>query len=179
MYQLSIAGKVIEVPEDSYLNSIRHLAKGYIVLAEAYHNYHVSGFADWKGTFQLPEVGQSDVVKAIADQIRDNELSMSFNSMREHLQELIELDREIVDWLARYVDLSTVHNKKGKAQLERRLKKIIVNGSGGNPKGPIWAILPEYQAFIGRSKNILITMKESEQQIDRRVEELLRNFLGT
>jgi len=173
MRRFSIGGKVTEISEHDYLGLISNLAKGYYILAEAYHRCHLSGFADWKSTFQLPDVGQNEIVEVIVDEIDDNALSESLSSLRNHLQELEELDKRIVDWLARFVGLTSVEAKKDKGRLERRLQKIIVNGPDGRPQGPIWAMESEYQAFVKESKRIFASIEEAQWQIDQRIQQLL------
>jgi hypothetical protein len=179
MRQLSIGGKVYEVEEKYYLDSINHLSKGYYVLAEAYHNYHVSGFADLDGIFQAQDVGQDEIVKAISNQIDDQMLSKAFDGLKNHLQELKELDGQIADWLISFVGLPPVQDKKHKALLKRRLKKIIISGPDGRLQGPIWSLQPEYQAFVERSKMILVVMGDAQQQIDQRIQQLLGSSIET
>lgn len=173
MRQLLIGGKVTEISEHDYLGLISNLAKGYDILAKTYHSCHFSGFADWKDTFQLPDVGQYEVVEAIVDAIDDKELSESLSSLRNHLREMEEVDRRIVDWLARFVGLTSVDSKKDKGRLERRLQKIIINGPDGHPQGPIWAMEAEYQAFVDESKRILASIEEAQRQIGQRIQQLL------
>jgi len=175
MRRLTIGEKVFEMSEHDYYSSINNLVQGLYRLSEAYHNYHVSGFADWKGIFKMPEVGQTEVEKAIVDQIDDDELSSAYNSLREQLQEMIDLDIYIVKCLAKYVGLSSIQEKKDKAKLERRLKKIIVHGPDGHPQGPVWAMNQEYQALLERSKEIMAVMKTTREQIDRKIQQQL-NF---
>lgn len=175
MRRLSIGGKEFEISERYYLSSISHLAKGYYVLAEAYNNYHEAGFADWKGVFQMPDVGQNEVEKAFLNQIDDEELFNAFNSLKDQLQEIKEVDRHIMKWLVGFVGMSPVQDKKSRAYLERRLKKIIINTPDGHPQGPVWVIHPEYQAFVERSKNILAVMSKTQRRIDQRIEQLLES----
>lgn len=172
MRRLLVGGKVFEMSEHDYLSSINHSAEGYYVLAEAYYNYHASGFADWKGALQMPDVGQNEVIKAIVDQIDDDEISTAFNSLKDQLQEIKEVDREIEKWLAKYVGLSSVQDKKDKASLERRLKKIIVRGIEGTPQGPVWVLHPEYQALVEKSKNIIAIMHKDQQRIEQRIHQI-------
>jgi len=176
MRQLKIAGKVIEVSEVYFLNTISNLVKGYYVLAEAYYNYHFSGFADWKDIFQITDVGQNEVVEALADQIDDQELIKTFGSMRKQLKEIQVVDREIIDWLAKLVGLSSVRDQKEKNKLGRQLRKIVGGGPDGRTQGPVWALHPEYQELVAKSKLILVQMEETQQRINQRIHQLLENL---
>jgi len=178
MRQLSVGGKVFEVSEDDYLHMLDRMAKGYWGLAESYHNIHESGFADWKGTFQWTDVGQNELNTSIANQIDDDELFRSFNSLKEKLLEMEELDEHIVEWLGRFVGLSSVHDKQDKARLGRRLKKIIVSGPNNRPQGPVWAMQPEYQQLIVKSKEILAAIGNIQSRIEERIQKLLEDLSG-
>jgi hypothetical protein len=173
MRHLLIQGKEIEVDEDYYLSVISHLAKGYYILAKAYYNYHMSGFADWKGTLQMPDKGQNEVVKAIEGQIDDDELFKAFNSLQKLIKDLQEIDEKITDWLTKFAGLSSLRDKKNIMRLEKQLKKIIVNGPDGHPQGPIWVLFPEYQVLLARSQNLLTEMEKIQKQTDKRIEQLL------
>lgn len=176
MRQLSVDGKVFEVSENDYLNMIDRLAKGYCVLAEAYHNIHGSGFADWKDTFQMPDVGQNELNTSIVNQIDDDELFKSIHSLKEKMLEMEELDGYIVEWLGRFVGLSSVHDKQDKARLGRRLDKIIFSGTNNRPQGPVWAMQPEYQQLIVKSKEILTAIGNIQRRIEERIQKLLEDL---
>jgi hypothetical protein len=178
MRRLWIGGKVNEIKEHEYLNLIMNLAKGYYYLAKAYNNYHKSGFSDWKGTLQLPNVGQDEFNKAVIDQIDDDELFEAFNSLIDLVREMKEQDRNITNWLTVYAGLTAMQGKKGKTLLERRLKKIIANGPDKGPQGPIWVIQPEYQALIERSRKIMVDIDKIHLHIDQRIRHLLERYSG-
>jgi len=173
MHHISIDGKDIVVDDEYYLSAIRQLAKGYFILAEAYHNYHMSGFADWKGSLQMPDIGQNEVIKALVGQIDDVELFKAVNSLQKLLKMLQEIDKRISNWLAKFAGVSSLREKKDIVRLERQLKKIIVNGPDGHPEGPVWVLLPEYQVFVDGSRNILSEMEKVQQQAEKRIEQLL------
>ncbi|MBC7228078.1 MAG: hypothetical protein H5T61_12760 [Thermoflexales bacterium] len=173
MRRLSIGRQVVEVGERYFLSLISHLAKGYYALAEAYHNCHVSGFADWKGTFQMPDIGQSEVINALEAQIDDDELHEAFNSLREQLRELKEVDRQIVKWLAELVGLPSLWDEQDRACLEQRLHKIVAEGPDGRPQGPVWVMHPEYQALVERSREVMAAVSETQRRIEQRLQQLL------
>jgi len=178
MRRLSIGGKVVEVRDDYSLNSIDSLISGYYLLAEAYHNYHISGFSDWKNAFQIPDVGQDELIRTITDNIDDDELLKAFNSMKERLQELKNVDGQITEWLAGFVGLPSLQEKKDKAKLGKRLKNIIARGPDEHPQGPVWAIRPGYQELVERSGKILADMSEIQQQAQLRLQQLRRSSTG-
>ena len=122
MRRLSIGGHTFELSEHDYLSSISNLANGYYTLGEAYHNYHISGFADWKGIFQVSDEAQNETVKAIIGAIADDELSETLNALREHLSQLKDVDGQIANWLAEFVGLSSLRGNKDKARLGQRLQ---------------------------------------------------------
>jgi hypothetical protein len=173
MHKLSIEGHLSELSEHDYLSSISNLANGYYILAEAYHNYHVSGFADWKGAFQISNAAQNETVNTITGAIDDDELSEAFNSLSEHLQELKVVDQKIVKWLVEFVGLSSLRGNKDKARLEQKLQSIIANGPDGRPQGPVWAMHPDYLVLVGMSKNTLAAIREDKRQVDQRLQQLL------
>ncbi len=158
--------------ENYYLEALDSLVKGYFVLAQAYHNHHVSGFSDWKNAFQMHDVGQDELAKTIVDNINDDELFKATISIKEHLQELKDVDKQITIWLVRFVGLSSLHDDKDKAQFEQRLRKIVTNGPDGHPQGPIWAMHPDYLVLVEKSGNILADMGEVLQRISQRLQHL-------
>jgi uncharacterized C2H2 Zn-finger protein len=83
------------------------------------------------------------------------------------------MDTRISEWLASYVGLSTIKNKKEKAKLERKLKELIVDKRDGRVQGPVWAMEPAYQKLVAKSHNYLNEMKKSKEKIDLRIENLL------
>ncbi len=176
MRRLSIGGQMIEVDERYFLSLINHLAKGYHVLAKAYHNCHVSGFADWKGIFQMPDVGQSEVISALEAQIDDEELREAFNCLREQLQELKEVDKQIVKWLAGLVGISSLEDEQDRACLEQRLHQIIAGGPDGY-QGPVWIMHPEYQALVKRSREVMAAVSEAQRRIEQRIQQLLERSI--
>jgi hypothetical protein len=177
MRQLLINGKEYEVNEKNYLNTIDQLAKGYTILAGAYHNYHESGFADWKGTFEVPDKGQFKYNKTFESQIDDVELSSLFNSLKEQLQSMKNLDFEIIAWLEGFVGLPSVNNRENRTHLGKRLKKVIINGPDGNLQGPAWAMQPEYKVFVEKSRKIMDVMSDVQNKVDQRIKQLLENSM--
>lgn len=175
MKRLSINGKNFDLSERDFLNSINDLSKGYYILAEAYHNYHLSGFADLKNTFQMSDVGQKKLINVMVEQIDDGELLKTFNYMEEQLQEMKQVDIQIIEWLAEFLEFPLVQSKKDKAYLEKRLKKIISNGSKGQVQGPVWALEPQYKEFLEKSEKIMISIKDSLQKIELRILTLLES----
>ena len=175
MRRLFIGGRTFELSEHDYLSAIINLVNGYYTLAEAYHNYHLSGFADWKGSFQISDDNQNETVKAIVGAIDDVKLSDVFISLEGHLQELKNVDTQIVNWLVEYVGLSSLQSKKDKARLGQRLRKIIANGPGGHPQGPVWAMHTDFQEFVGRSRKILAAISKDKRQADQRLQQLMES----
>ncbi len=173
MCRLSVKGQSVDISEHNFLNAIGHLAEGFQVLAEAYNRLHISGFADLDNAFQMPDVGQGEVIKGLVAQIDDPELHEAFNSLREHLLELEKVDREIAAWLARYVGLSSLRDRRDRARLKKRLHKIIVEGPDGRYQGPVWTMHSEYQTFLERSKAVLAFVYEARRRVDQRIRQLL------
>jgi hypothetical protein len=173
MRKLSI-GKKNEISGEDYLTLLRDLAKGNYEFAEAIHNYHVSGFADWKNTFRMTDAWNNDIAIALTDQIDDDKLSKEFKLLKKNWQEIQKVDSQISKWLSGYVGLSSIDAKKDKLKLERKLKKIIVNGHGGRVQGPVWISAPAYQKLISKSKVCLLNIKKSEENISQRIDKLLR-----
>jgi hypothetical protein len=169
MIQLSIAGQAVELSRHDFLSLLDHIAAGYYVLAEAYQHYHINGFADWKNALPrtLEMVGWETPMETVETQIDDEELHEAFHSLREHLQELISIDEQIIDWLAAYAGLSSSQGESNRRRMDRRLHKIVVD------EGPIWAMEPEYQVFAGKSEQEMRAVMEVKQRMDRRLEQLM------
>jgi hypothetical protein len=173
MRQLTIGGKKHEISEEDYLTMLCDLAKGNCDFAEAIHNYHASGFSDWKNTFKMDNAWNNDIAIALIDQIDNHELSKEFELLINNWKDLQKVDTQITVWLADYVGLSTINYKKDKAKLARKLRKIIINGPDGRTQGPIWLSDPAYQALISKSKTCLVCIQIAEEKINLGIEKLL------
>jgi len=179
MRRILVEGKLVEISELHYLGLISNLVKGYYNLAELYHRTHISGFSDWRGGFQMPDVGQKEMEKSIVDQINDVELFDAYNSFKDQLQEITEVDNSITEWLIGYVGLSSALSQNSRARLTRRLNNILVKGpDGGGPQGPVWVMHPEYQALVERSKKIMADISQAQLRIDQRIQHLIESFSG-
>ncbi len=174
MIQLSIAGQAVELSRHDFLSLLDHIAAGYYVLAEACQHYHINGFADWKNALPrtLEMVGWETPMETVETQIDDEGLREAFHSLREHLQEVISIDEQIIDWLAAYVGLSSSRGECNRRRMDRRLHKIVVE------EGPIWAMDPEYQVFVGKSEKHMLAVTEAKQRMDRRLKQLTDHCEG-
>ena len=169
MIRLSIAGQVVQLNERDFLTLIGGIAGGYRTLASGYHHYHAGGFADWKNALPrtLEMVGWETPMETVETHIDDRELRDAFHSLREHLQELISIDEQIIEWLAGYVGLSSSQGELNRRRMDRRLHKI------SGRQGPIWAMQPEYQVFADRSKEHFLAFEEAKERMERRLQQLL------
>jgi hypothetical protein len=155
------------------LNAISNLSRGYYVLAEAYHNYHVGGFADWRGTLKMRDKGQANLAIDILAQVEDEDVTSLFGSLGANLRNMEELDRQILEWLAQYSGLDSFQGRRKSDELERRLNDVIRSGPEGHPQGPIWVMSPEYQALVEKSSKILAALAEALAKVEQRVRSLL------
>jgi hypothetical protein len=139
MIRLSIAGQEVEVNQRDFLALIDNIAGGYYPLATWYHAYHLNGLADWKNALPrtLKMAGWETPMETVETQIDDEELREAFHSLREHLQEVISIDEQIVEWLAGFVGLSFSEDERDRRRLARRLDKVVED------QGAIWAMQPE------------------------------------
>jgi hypothetical protein len=169
MIRLSIAGQTVELNEHHFLTLIDNVARGYYPVARAYHSDHFNGWADWKNALPktLEMVGWETSIETIETQIGDEELREVFHAFREHLQELIRVDEEIIEWLAGFVGLSLSEDERDRRRLGRRLDKILAD------QGAIWATDQEYQVFAERSQEHMLAVTEAKQRMDRRLQQLL------
>jgi hypothetical protein len=169
MIQLSIAGQAVELNERHFLTLIGNIVGGYYPVARAYHADHFNGWADW--TNALPRtmelVGWETSIETLEAQIDDRELREAFHSFREHMQELIRIDEQIIRWLAGFLGLSFSEDERDRRRLGRRLDKILED------QGATWAMEPEYRVFAGRSQKHMLAVTEAKQRMDRRLEQLL------
>jgi hypothetical protein len=172
MIRLSIAGQAVELNHRDFLTVIAAIAGGYHTQAWAYHHGHPGGFADWKNALPrtLEMVGWETPMETVEGQIDDEELREAFHSMREHLQELINVDEQIIAWLAAYVGLSSSQGERNRRRMDQRLNKIL------EAQGPVWVTEQEYQTFVGRSDKEMLAVTEAEERLDRRLEQLRRRF---
>jgi hypothetical protein len=169
MIQLSIVGQAVELNERDFLTVLEGIAGGYITQARAYHHYHAGGFADWKNALPrtLEMVGWETPIETVEAQIGDEQLREAFRSLREHLTALIEIDEQIIEWLAGFVGLSSSQGERDRHRMDRRLHEISAD------KGPVWAMEQEYQAFAGRSEKEMLAVTEAKQRMDRRLKQLM------
>ena len=169
MIRLSIAGQVVELTEPDFLTLLDNIAGGYHTLARGYNFYHVNGFAHWKNDAPptLEMVGWETPMETVETHIDDKQLRDAFHSLREHLQELISIDEQIIEWLAGYLGLSSSQGELNRRRMDRRLHKI------SGRQGPIWAMQPEYQVFADRSKEHFLAFEEAKERMERRLEQLL------
>jgi len=174
MIRLSIKGQAVEVSEYDFVTCV---AGSYYTLTEAYHRYHVSGFADWNNAFPktLDVAGWETPIETLETQIDDEELREAFHSLREQVQELIRVDEQIIKWLAGFVGLSSLQDERDRYRLDRRLHKIVAEGPNGRPQGPIWAMQPEYRVLVGKSERVMLAVSETKQRIEQRLQQLLRH----
>ncbi len=172
MIRLSIAGQGVELNGHQFLTLIDNIAGGYYPVATGYHGCHLNGFADWKNALPrtLEMVGWETPMETVESLIDDEELREAFHSVREHLQELINIDEQIIAWLAGYVGLSSSQGERNRRRMDRRLHKIVV------AQGPIWATKAEYQVFVGNSAKHVLAVMDAKERLDRRLEQLLRRF---
>ena len=168
MIRLSIAGQVVELNERDFLTLLDNIAGGYHTLATGYYFYHLNGFAHWKNALPrtLEMVGWETPMETVETHIDDKQLRDAFHSLREHLQELISIDEQIIEWLAGYVGLSSSQGELNRRRMDRRLYKI------SGRQGPIWAMQPEYQVFVGRSKEQFLAFEEAKERMDSRLHQL-------
>jgi hypothetical protein len=179
MRRILVKGHLVEISELHYLGLISNLVKGYYNLAELYYRNIISGFSDWKGVFQMPDVSQKEMEVSIVDQINDVELFDAYHSFKDQLHEIIEVDNSITEWLMGYVDLSSTLDKNSRTRLARRLNKILAKGPDGKgPQGPIWVMHPEYQVFVKGSEKIMAEMSEARQRVDQRIQYLIESSSG-
>jgi len=80
---------------------------------------------------------------------------------------LISIDEQIIEWLAGYVGVSSSQGELNRRRMDRRLYKI------SGRQGPIWAVQPEYQVFVGRSREQFLAFEEAKERMDRRLQQLL------
>jgi hypothetical protein len=172
MIRLPIAGQVVQLNQHPFLALIGRIAGGYYPIAKAYAGNHLNGLADWSNALPrtMELVGWETSIETVETQIDDEELRGAFHSFREHLQELIRLDEQIVEWLAGFVGLSLSEDVRDRRRLRRKLNKILA------AQGPIWAMEREYQAFVGRSQQEMLAVTKAKQRIDRRLEQLLAHY---
>jgi hypothetical protein len=168
MIRLSIAGQAVELNERPLLTLIDNIAASYPTQGELYHRNHARGFADWHNVFPrtLEMVGWDTPMETVEARIDDDELRQAFHSFREHLKRLVEIDEQIVEWLAGFVGLSFSEDERDRRRLGRRLDKILED------QGAIWAMQPEYRVFVGRSQKHMLAVTEAKQRMDRRLKQL-------
>jgi hypothetical protein len=151
---------------------VKRWAEGYYTFAKSCHHYHVSGFADVYGTlFGTPSEEVQKLMGEFEAQISDEELRKAFLLLRERVQEMVTLDRKMVDWLASFVGLPAPQDRRDRKCLRRRLNKII-EGDAQGPVGPVWVTSPEYQALVSKSAEILHATAALYQEIDRRIQSI-------
>jgi len=173
MYRISISGKVVELTRHDILDIVAHQAEGYYFLAKVYIRCHVAGCP--LGLADMPqgmhEIG-NESLRQIEAQIEDDELREAYIDLRKALEELEEVDKQAIDWLATFVGLSTPQGNRDKRRLRKRLNRLTVTPEG-QLQGPVWAAHPEYQAIVRKSVAMLVHVEQSKQRVDQRLQQLL------
>lgn len=177
MRQLPVAGKVVELTERDFLDLVAHQAKGNYFHAMDYITDLLAGFPF--GLVDIPEPIENEVTRATREllqqveaQIDDKEMRESYNYLKKVLEELGEIDRRAVDWLAAYVGLPPVRDNRDKRKLLKRLHPLTFTPEG-QPQGPVWAMDPEYQAIVQKVWDIWLLVEQSKQQFDQCLRRLL------
>ena len=173
MGNLRFRGKDYKPSETVILLAVQHLARGYVVAANAYHSYHATGFSDWKHSLKSPDVGQQELVSEVTKQIKNSELHDDFIALRRTLDELVKVDEEISNWLASYVGINSIETRNERRNLDRKLRIIIAGGING-PQGPIWAINDEYRHLADKSKTVLKQITTLAEEIENRIAVLMQ-----
>jgi hypothetical protein len=152
--------------DDHWLTAIDKLIKGYLSLAESYHNYHQSGFTDFKNSFQLSDVGQNRLEEIIVANVNDTRLLKILTSSKEQLDAIKILDNKITRWLADYLGVKSTQDRNNNDLMIRRMKKIVVK------EGPSWVLQPKYKTFVNESNSIIEKMWGFAELANRRIIEL-------
>jgi ribosomal protein S14 len=174
MRRINFREKSYELSEHDFYYIINRIAEGYSMLANLYNDYHRTGFADVDDSFNQPDIGQKELENVYIAQVDDDKLSKYILSLIEEIQKMRDLDKEIIEWLAGYMGLPPLQNKKDKTRLKRHMRTIVSGGhSGSGPCGPVWGMQPEYQLLIEKSNNIIAEINIIYENIDKRIQQLL------
>jgi len=165
----------VEISEHDFLGWVDRVAEGYRVLSEDSHRYHVSGFADCRGThFRTPYMQEQELGRQLEPQIEDGELRNAFHVLGECAQQAVEVDGQIVEWLAGFVGMPSPRNRRGGERLEQRLDEIASGGDEG-PVGPVWIPERGYQVLVKRSAEVAHAAAEAYLPVHRRIQQLLQH----
>lgn len=174
MHRLDLETLSRELGESEFLTLLDRIAQANYMLAHTLSRLHAFGFADWSGSFQgVLEMGAPAIAEALGSQIKDPELREAFYLLSEHTRSVVEIDQQIVAWLAKLVGLRAVHDKRGRIKLDRRLWKIAAKGTE-EPRGPVWVTRPDYQALAEKSRLAMAAVAQAKGRFDRRLRQLLK-----
>jgi hypothetical protein len=173
--QLELDGHVVAISELDFGRLVENLSQGYYILAEACHRSHISGFADMtEALLGEPHIRQQRLGKELEPQISDEELRSAFSILREHEQEMAEVDERITEWLAGYVHLPPPQSKRERRRLTNRLHKIV-SGHPGGVVGPVWSLQPEYQILAEKSSEVMRAVSESHKCVQDKIQTYLKS----
>jgi hypothetical protein len=161
----------MQASEKDYLDLAYRLAGSCYTLASAYHRNHASGFADWNGI--LPRTPYSDGKQALGlleTWIDDQVLWKALRQLESLVQEMVDLDRQIVLWLAEYAGLLQQEDESIRKHLDGRLHEIAAEG----PSGPVWVLEPGYSVLAEKSKEVMSVVNDVYRRIEQRIERLLK-----
>jgi len=172
MYTLIFRGKSFEIDKKTFLEWIASFLEGYHGIVAQYQESHDAGFGDLFQNFIPPRNGYPDNMAKMVSQISDRYLTDLYSRALKQVDSMISLDTEIVNWLAGYVKIPSLANKKDWQLLRRRINRIIVGGSNGTVQGSIWVLTEEYQSLLIRSRNIYKSFMDTYTEAQVRINEL-------
>ena len=101
MKRLFLRDQSADVNEQEFWLIIDHLVDSYYSSAVLCHQLHSSGSAYWWGSLlQWPDPRVQEWTETIESQIGDVELKEAFQSLKDAVRRLNEIDSQIAEWLA-------------------------------------------------------------------------------
>ena len=155
----------------SFLNTVAN----YCLVAQMIvaSHVHARGHPDLLGQNRQMLFGPlgREAAQTLAALIDDAELRQAYAELLEQLERLANHDEDMVNWLAKYLDMPAPKNDKQRRSLDRAVDREIRNAVA--LVGPFaWVREPEYQKFGTKSIEILVVIQVVEAKIRARLDEL-------
>lgn len=176
MRHVRITSTVVELGDYDFYRLISRSLTSLHEIAEGLAGQHRLGVPDILGTVWRAVLmqGLTDLEESLQPHFNldDGELREEFDLLFESLHRLSEADEQMVKWLARWANISSVQQVPSRRRLYQKLtrqaEKRMLAGAL-----PEWVSEPMYQSFLSESEQAATRITETTKLIDQRLRQIL------
>jgi hypothetical protein len=161
----------IVLSNHDFLTFFSRLGKSILEVVASIYGGHFIGATDFQRS--VGWLVKAPETIAFEDALDDAALRKAWESLWESANQMIEVDKRIMEWLMKYHGLSRRTKSKYRA-LSNRLDSELARATHNGKFPPEWTQEPEYQKLLGESKAIAELATLEMEKIEQRVKELLR-----